>query len=126
MDDSYKLKKLIKELESKRGRHTELISLYIPKDYSLNEINNLLANEISLTENVKSKTVRNNVIDALTKIKQNLQLYKKTPDNGLVMFCGNVSEQEGKSDMKIWIVEPPQPIKIKLYWCDQTFELAHL
>ncbi|MBU4124437.1 MAG: hypothetical protein KKI14_03170, partial [Nanoarchaeota archaeon] len=126
MDDSYKLKKLIKDLEGRRGRHTELISLYIPKDYSLNEINNLLSSEISLTENVKSKQVRNNVTDALNKISQQLKLYKKTPPNGLAIFCGNVSEQEGKTDVKIWVVEPPQAINIKLYWCDQTFELAHL
>lgn len=126
MDDSYKLKKLLKELEGKRGRHTELISLYIPKDYPMIEIMNLLANEISLTQNVKSKAVRNNVIDALTKINQQLRLYKKLPANGLAIFCGNVSEQEGKTDIKIWVVEPPEAIKVKLYWCDQTFELGHL
>lgn len=125
-DTSYKLKKLLKELESKRGRHTELISVYIPQGYPLTEIMNLLSNEISLTQNVKSKTVRNNVTDALSKIIQHIKLYKKTPVNGLAIFCGNVSEQEGKSDMRIWPVEPPDPVKIKLYWCDQKFELGPL
>ncbi|MCD6477269.1 MAG: peptide chain release factor aRF-1 [Candidatus Aenigmarchaeota archaeon] len=125
-DTNYKLKKLLKELESKRGRHTELISLYIPKGYSLNEIMTLLSNEISLTQNVKSKTVRKNVTDALTKIMQHLKTYKKTPENGLAIFCGNVSEQEGKTDIELWAVEPPEPLGIKLYWCDQKFELQPL
>jgi peptide chain release factor subunit 1 len=121
-----KLRKLIEELENVRGRHTELVSLYIPAGYNLNEVISMISKEISLTENVKSKTVRKNVIDALTKILQHLRLYRKTPENGLVIFCGNVSQQEGKSDIKLWAIEPPEPINIKLYWCDQRFELEPL
>ncbi len=121
-----KLKNLIEELEKIRGRHTELISLYIPSGYNLNEIVSMISQEISLTQNVKSKTVRKNVIDALTKILQHLRLYKKTPENGLVIFAGNVSKQEGKSDIKLWAIEPIEPINVKLYWCDQRFELMPL
>ncbi len=121
-----KLKKLIEKLENIRGRHTELVSLYVPAGYNLNEIMSLISQEIALTENVKSKTVRKNVIDALTKIAQHLKLYKKTPPNGLAIFCGNVSEQEGKSDIELWAIEPPEPINVKLYWCDQKFELGPL
>ena len=127
MDEtSYKLKKIIKELSSMRGRHTELISVYVPQDYPLNEIGSLIANEISLTQNVKSKAVRKNVTSALTKIQQHLKLYKKTPPNGLALFCGNISKNEGVADVKIWAIEPPEPVKVKLYWCDQKFELKHL
>jgi len=125
-ESQLKLKKLLDELEKIRGRHTELVSLYIPAGYNLNEITSMIAQEISLTENVKSKTVRKNVIDALTKILQHLRLYKQTPPNGLVIFCGNVSPQEGKSDIRLWALEPPEPINVKLYWCDQRFELEPL
>ncbi len=125
-EQSYKLKKLLNELASLKGRHTELVSVYIPKDYPIHEIMNLIATEISLTQNVKSKAVRKNVIDALTKIQQHLKLYKKTPEHGLALFCGNVSEHEGGTDIKIWSVEPPEPVPIKLYWCDQKFELGPL
>jgi len=122
----YKLKKVVEELKEKKGRHTELISVYVPQGFNLNEIGNLIAQEISLTQNVKSKTVRKNVISALTKIQQYLKLYKKTPPNGLAIFCGNISENEGESDIKIWAIEPPDPIKMKLYWCDQKFETEPL
>ncbi len=125
-EEHYKLKKLVEELKKKRGRHTELISLYIPAGFNINEIANLIAQEISLTQNVKSKTVRKNVISALTKIQQHLKLYKKTPEKGLVIFCGNVSEKEGESDIELWSLEPPEPVKVKLYWCDQKFELGPL
>jgi len=125
-DKNYKLKKLIKELESMRGRHTELITVYVPAGHNLNEIVGLLSQEVSLTQNVKSKAVRKNVITALTKVLQHLKLYKQTPEHGLAIFCGNVSENEGIADMKIWAIEPPEPLKVKLYWCDQKFELAPL
>ncbi len=125
-EHQFRLKKLVQQLEGMKGRHTELISVYIPAGASLNDINNILASEISLTQNVKSKAVRKNVTDALAKIMQLLKLYKKTPERGLAIFCGNVSGQEGKTDMKLWAVEPPEPISIKLYWCDQKFELEPL
>ncbi|UCG95828.1 MAG: peptide chain release factor 1 [archaeon] len=122
----YRLKKLVEELKEKKGRHTELVSVYVPSGFNLNEIGNLIANEIALTQNVKSKTVRKNVISALTKIQQHLKLYKKTPQNGLAIFCGNVSEREGESEIELWSLEPPETVKTKLYWCDQKFETEPL
>ncbi len=118
-----KLKKLVKHLEKIRGRHTELISLYIPSGYNLTEIQNMLRSEYALTQNVKSRQTRNNVLDALEKTMNHLKLFKKTPENGLIVFCGNVSGKEGQNDVKIWSIEPPQPLGQKMYWCDQTFVL---
>lgn len=125
-EKQYKLKKLIKELDSIRGRHTELVTVYVPAGYKLTDIATQLRNEQGTAINIKSKTVRKNVLGALDKILQHLKLYKQTPENGLVLFSGNSSEQEGVSDIKLWAIEPPEPLKVKLYWCDQTFELAPL
>ncbi|PIU23159.1 MAG: peptide chain release factor 1, partial [Chloroflexi bacterium CG08_land_8_20_14_0_20_45_12] len=121
-----KLKKLVKNLEKIRGRHTELISLYIPAGYNVVEIQNMLRSEFALTQNVKSRQTRNNVLDALEKVMNHLKLFKKTPENGLITFCGNVSGKEGQVDLQIWSVEPPQPLNQKLYWCDQKFVLEPL
>jgi len=122
----YKLKKLLKELGEKKGRHTELVSVYIPKGSNLQDAINMISQERTLTENVKNKTVRNNVIGALEKISHQLKLYKKTPSSGLAVFAGNVSENEGQTDIKVWTVEPPEPLHVKKYWCDQKFELEPL
>jgi peptide chain release factor subunit 1 len=122
----YKLRKLIEELEKMKGRHTELVSVYIPKGFNIQEIVNMLRQEYTLTENVKNKTVRNNVLGAIDKILQELRFYTKTPQNGLILFAGNVSEVEGQVDIKVWVIEPPEPIEIKKYWCDQKFELEPL
>ncbi len=122
----YKLKKLIDQLAAIKGRHTELVTVYVPVNYSLSEIISTLRNEQSTSENIKSKPVRKNVTSALDKIIRHLQLYKKTPEHGLAIFCGNLSEKEGAADIQIIAIEPPEEIKVKMYWCDQRFVLEPL
>ncbi|MEM4152727.1 MAG: peptide chain release factor aRF-1 [Candidatus Pacearchaeota archaeon] len=121
-----KLKALIEELESHRGRHTELITVYVPAGSNINQIMAQLVSEQSTAMNIKSKTTRTNVIDALERIIRHLKLYKKLPENGLAIFCGNVSKTEGQPDIRLWAIEPPQPMKTKFYRCDQTFVLEPL
>jgi peptide chain release factor subunit 1 len=87
---------------------------------------NMLRQEYTLTENVKNKTVRNNVLGAIDKILQELRFFNKTPENGLALFAGNISENEGETDIKVWTIQPPEPLKIKKYWCDQRFEIEPL
>ncbi|MFH1403140.1 MAG: peptide chain release factor aRF-1 [Candidatus Altiarchaeota archaeon] len=122
----YKLRKLVRELESKQGRHTELISVYVPAGYDLNNVMSQLASEQGTATNIKSKTTKKNVVDALEKTIQHLRLFTKTPPNGLVLFCGNISEREGVQDLKVWSLEPPEPIGIRLYRCDKEFILDPL
>ncbi len=125
-EERRKLRKLVDELQRIRGRHTELISVYIPSGYNLVEMINMLESERSTAMNIKSKTTRKNVLAALEKILHYLRLLKELPENGLVVFCGNVSEVEGKTDIKLWAIEPPEKLETKFYWCDQSFVLEPL
>ena len=63
----FKLRKLIKELQSKRGRHTELITVYVPHGFDLNKVIGQLSNEQGTATNIKSKATKKNVVDALEK-----------------------------------------------------------
>ena len=119
----HKLKKFVKELESYRGRHTELVSVYIPQGYDINKIINHLSQEQGTATNIKSASTRKNVIDALEKMIQHLKLFKKTPENGLAAFAGNVAAREGQQDFKVWSIEPPVPLKTRIYRCDKEFVL---
>ena len=120
------LKKFVKELESYKGRHTELVSVYVPQDYDMNKIINHLSQEQGTASNIKSTSTRKNVTDALERMIQHLKLFKRTPPNGLVVFSGNVAEREGQDDVKVWSIEPPIPLKIRLYRCDKDFVLDPL
>ncbi|MFC2143921.1 peptide chain release factor aRF-1 [Candidatus Aenigmatarchaeota archaeon] len=124
--DENNLKAIIKELERIRGRHTELVTVYVPAGFNLIKVAEQIKNEQGTAQNIKSKAVRKNVLGALEKITQRLKLYKDTPKNGLAIFCGNVSDKEGVTDLEIWAIEPPEPMKQRLYRCDQNFILDPL
>jgi peptide chain release factor subunit 1 len=128
MDDKqrFKLKKFIKELEKYRGRGTELVSVYVPAEYDLNKIAAHVSQEQGTASNIKSKQTRDNVINALEKIIQHLKLFPRTPPRGLVVFAGNVAEREGQQDYKVWSMEPPLPLRQRLYRCDKEFILDPL
>lgn len=121
-----KLRKFIRELEKIRGRHTELVSVYVPADYELQKIINHLGEEQGTAGNIKDARTRNNVVASLDKVVRHLRLYKRTPENGLAVFAGNASTQENKIDIQVWSIEPPQPLNIRMYRCDQTFVLDPL
>lgn len=119
--EMYELKKKVEELKKIRGLGTELVSLYIPAGYDINKVMQQLREEYGTAQNIKSKTTRKNVLGALERAMQHLKLYKQTPETGLALFVGNVSEQEGVSDIRVFAIIPPEPLNIRLYRCDQTF-----
>ncbi|RMD57567.1 peptide chain release factor 1 [Candidatus Woesearchaeota archaeon] len=119
----YHLKKFIKELESHSARHTEFVTVYVPSGYDLSKIIQHLVQEQGTATNIKSSQTRNNVIDALERMIQHLKLIQRTPPNGLAVFAGNVASAEGKSDVRVWSLEPPIPISTRMYRCDKNFQL---
>lgn len=121
----YRIRRLLSELGSKQGRGTELISLYIPARRPIHDIINILKEEYGTAANIKSDTTRNHVQSALTKIMQRLKLYRKTPENGLVIFCGALPLEDSSIDeeLKIYEIIPPKPITTFLYRCDDHFHI---
>jgi len=124
--ERYKIWKIMEKLRNARGRHTELVTVYIPPGTMIESTINQLSQEQGTASNIKSKQTRKNVTDALEKIIQHLRLYKQTPEHGLAVFCGNLSEQEGVQNIELWAIEPKEPITIKMYRCDQTFVIEPL
>ncbi|MBI2148046.1 hypothetical protein HYU23_00035 [Candidatus Woesearchaeota archaeon] len=123
---TYKIRKFINELKQYRGRHTEFVSVYVPAGYDLIKIIQHLAQEQGTASNIKDKTTRLNVQDSLERMIRHLRLYQRTPENGIAAFSGNIASQEGKQDIKVWSIEPPVPINVRMYRCDQTFVLGPL
>lgn len=124
--DENRLKAIIKELGKVRGRHTELVTVYVPAGYNIIKVAEQIKQEQGTAQNIKSKAVRKNVVGALERIIQHLKLYKQTPKNGVAIFSGNVSDKEGVTDIEIWAIEPPEPLKQRLYRCGQEFVLDPL
>ena len=123
MDEAQKfeLESLVEELEGYRGRHTELITVMIPAGATLTQTTKQLEDEKGTATNIKSSGTRKNVINALERAIRKLKEIARTPENGLAVFSGNVSEVEGREDLQVWAIEPPKKLKVKIYRCDQTF-----
>jgi len=115
------LEELVQLLGGIKGRHTELVSVMIPAGFNISGVVRQLEAEKSTAANIKSKQTRTAVTDSLERIIRELKNYKQTPPNGLAAFCGNVSDKEGVQDIRLWIYEPPVPLNVRLYRCDQIF-----
>ncbi|OIO26484.1 peptide chain release factor 1 [Candidatus Micrarchaeota archaeon CG_4_10_14_0_2_um_filter_55_9] len=123
---NYEFKKRIEELSKYRGRGTELISVYITPGYPISDVTGKLKDEYGQASNIKSKSTQKNVQAALEKIMHFLKSFKQTPKNGMAVFAGNVSEKEGKQDLQLFWVEPPQPLNVQFYRCESQFVLEPL
>jgi len=123
----YKIRKTLEVLSEKSGRGTELITVYIPKGKQLHEIISTLQQEQGTADNIKSDLTRSHVVDSLGKVVQRLKLYKKTPERGLVMFCGALPPEEGgplgSEVVTVWEVDPPKDLNKYLYRCDDHFHV---
>ena len=125
-EKEYEFKKMLKKLSKYSGVGTQLISVYIPAGSPVHDTTNKLREEVSQASNIKSKSTRLNVIGALERIIQNLKQYKKTPKNGIAVFCGNVSNNPAKVDIELFAIEPLEPLKVGAYRCDNRFFLDPL
>ena len=121
----YKTKKVIEELKSKKGFHTELISVYIPHDRKVSDVTNHLKNEISESQNIKSKLTRKNVLDSINSLLGQLKNINDIPENGLVMFSGAIpqSNTPGTERNELTIVQPPDKVTTFRYHCASEFLL---
>lgn len=122
----YDLKRKLEELKAAKGRHTELISLYVPPNKQIFDVTAYLKNEYSQSQNIKSKTTMKNVLSAIESIMNRLKQFKKPPENGIAFFVGHKSVGADKTEMVAHVIEPPMPITTFLYRCDSSFYLEPL
>jgi peptide chain release factor subunit 1 len=123
----YKIRKTLDELSQQEGRGTELITVYIPKNKQLHEVITNLREEQGTADNIKSDLTRTHVVDSLSKVVQRLKLYKKTPERGLVIFCGALPREgggpPGSEVVKAFEIDPPKDLTTFLYRCDDHFHV---
>ncbi|KAJ6606352.1 peptide chain release factor eRF/aRF subunit 1 [Mycena vulgaris] len=92
----WKVKKLIKSLDSARGAGTSMISLILPPKDQISRASAMLTQEYGTASNIKSRVNRLSVLAAITSTQQRLKLYNRVPPNGLVLFVGTILTDEGK------------------------------
>eukprot|EP00882_Tetradesmus_deserticola_P004406 GHRQ01004650.1.p1 GENE.GHRQ01004650.1~~GHRQ01004650.1.p1 ORF type:complete len:244 (+),score=96.83 GHRQ01004650.1:256-987(+) len=124
--EMWKVKRLIKALESARGNGTSMISLILPPKDQISRVQKMLGDEYGTASNIKSRVNRLSVLGAITSAQQRLKLYNRLPPNGLVVYTGMVMTEEGKEKKVNIDFEPFKPINTSLYMCDNKFHTAAL
>lgn len=123
----FEFKKTLKELSEKKGRGTELVSVYIPHDKQISDVGKHMRDELGQSANIKSKQTKKNVQSAIEVILQRIRLFKKPPKNGLVLFVGMIPKGgPGTEKMETYVFEPPEPIQTYWYQCNNEFFLEPL
>ncbi len=124
--EKYEFKKKLESLRDKKGRSTELISLYIPADKQIFDVTNQLKDEHGQAANIKSKLTRTNVQGAIESLLSRLRYLDKVPENGIVYFTGAIDIGANKTNMESEVIVPPEPITVYKYHCDSSFYLEPL
>ena len=125
--DRFRFQRMLERLQSLEGRGTELVTVYVPPTKQVHDVMQDLRNEYGTAVNIKSKTTRKNVQDALTKVMEQLKLFREIPENGLALFAGNVVGDTARDDeMETFVIIPPEPIGIYYYRCEHRFMLDPL
>jgi len=104
-----------------------MISLIIPPKKQIAEITKMFNEEFGKASNIKDRTNKASVLEAITSASARLKLYTRTPNNGLVLYVGRVIDSDGKGEKKIMIdFEPYKPINASIYYCDTFFHTEDL
>ena len=124
----HKLRRLIAWLSDKEGRGLEFISLYIPREKSIDEVVAILKCESdSAAGKSESVSVRDRLQDTFKNVIQRLKLRNEIPENGLAIFAGTFVANEAESEvLRVEEIVPPEPIMVYLYEVDNHFHLEPL
>tara|TARA_B100001123_G_scaffold446813_1_gene602398 strand:+ start:1259 stop:2506 length:1248 start_codon:yes stop_codon:yes gene_type:complete len=122
-----RLKKAIKELSEMRGMGTELVTVIIPPDRMISDVRHHLGQESGQAANIKSKSTRKHVTDAIESAVSTINRYKTPGEGGIAIFVGHVIIGNNKSRLISTVIDdPPEPFPSFRYRCDSTFEISQL
>eukprot|EP00971_Amphidinium_carterae_P159939 3170844-Amphidinium_carterae.1 len=86
----------------------------------------MLGEEARMASCIKSRVNRLSVESAITSTQERLRSYNRTPENGLVIYCGEVQCESGKERKVTIDYVPSKPLSHSMYLCDNKFHTEPL
>lgn len=117
----WKIKRTYQYLSTIKGNGTSMISLVIPSNEHISKVSKMLSDELATASNIKSRINRSSVLSAITSVQQKLKYYTKTPNNGLIIYCGTFIDENNKEKKILIEIEPLKPLNSSFYICDSKF-----
>ena len=122
-----RMRKILEEVRNMRGMGTELVTVIIPPERMIHDVRQQLSQEAGQAANIKSKSTKKHVTDAIESAISTLNRYKTPGDRGIALFVGHVIVGNNKSRLvSIVVDDPPEPFTSFRYRCDSTFEASQL
>jgi len=120
-------RKTLEEVSKMRGMGNELVSVIIPPEKMLSDVRHHLIQEGGQAANIKSKSTRKHVTDAIESAVSTLGRYKTPGERGIALFVGHVITGNNKSRLiSVVVYDPPEPFPSFRYRCDSSFETSQL
>lgn len=125
--EQFKLKRLIRMLESCEGSGTSMITCIIAPGKKISDLQKSLTEEAGKAERIKDRTNKQGVIKSINTVKEKLKNMNSIPDNGYFIFSGEVMKRDGKSTTRMFVCfEPFKPINTMMYKCASQFDTKEL
>ena len=122
-----KLKKTLEELSQMKGMGTELVTVIIPPDKMISDVRHQLSQEAGQAANIKSKSTKKHVTDAIESALSTLNRYKTPGISGIAIFVGHVIVGNNKTRLISTVIDNPhEPFTSSRYRCDSSFEVSQL
>ena len=122
-----RLKKALEDLRGMKGMGTELVSVIIPPDKKIHDVRQQLSQEAGQAANIKSKSTKKHVQDAIESAIATLNRHSTPGERGIALFVGHVIVGNNKTRLASVVVDdPPDVIQSFRYRCDSSFEISQL
>ena len=122
-----RLKKALEDLRGMKGMGTELVSVIIPPDKKIHDVRQQLSQEAGQAANIKSKSTKKHVQDAIESAIATLNRHNTPGERGIALFVGHVIVGNNKTRLvSIVVDDPPDVIQSFRYRCDSSFEISQL
>ena len=110
-----------------KGMGTELVTVIIPPDRQISDVRGQLGQEAGQAANIKSKSTRKHVQDAIESAISTLNNFRTPGEYGVAIFVGHVIVGNNKTRLVSRVLtEAVEPFSSFRYRCDNRFEITQL
>ena len=102
-----RLKKALEDLWGMKGMGTELVSVVIPPDRKIHDVRQQLSQEAGQAANIKSKSTKKHVQDAIESAIATLNRHTTPGERGIALFVGHVIVGNNKTRLISVVVDDP-------------------
>ena len=117
------LKKIMKELTFMNSPERTCVTLYVSHKDTKEKLNLLLIKELGKVSEIKNEKTRDIVRKVLDSLHTLITNYDELPDNGLIIFHGQITDSCKKISMMTMTILASKPLNTSLFVLDDHYHV---